>query len=117
MPIGENKGGICMAVDIKEVNQKARSFAEDVKRVMPVEKAVLFGSYAKGYASGWSDVDVCFFLKDYNGKTRVEIMTELFGMGGKYPDVPFEPLVFQSSELENGNPFVREIISTGIDLL
>jgi hypothetical protein len=38
-------------------------------------------------------------------------------MGGKYPDVAFEPLVFKSSELQNDNPFVREIISTGIELL
>jgi predicted nucleotidyltransferase len=106
-----------MAVDIKEINQKARSFAEDVKRVMPVEKAILFGSYAKGYASEWSDVDVCFFLKDYNGKQRYEIIAELINLGGKYREVPFEPLVFQISELENGNPFVREIVSTGIDLL
>ena len=106
-----------MVIDAKEINKKARSFAEDVKQVLPVEKAILFGSYAKGYATGWSDVDICFFLKDYNGKNRVEIIAELLGMSRKYPDVPFEPLVFQSSDLENGNPFVREIISTGMELL
>ena len=50
-----------MAVDIKEMSRKARSFAEDVKQIMPVDKAILFGSYAKGYASEWSDVDICFF--------------------------------------------------------
>ncbi len=51
-----------MAVDIKEMNEKARSFAEDVKQVMPVDKAILFGSYAKGYAIELRDVDICFFL-------------------------------------------------------
>ena len=106
-----------MAVDIKEMSRKARSFAEDVRQVMPVDKAILFGSYAKGYASEWSDVDICFFLKDYNGKSRVDIIAELLGMGRKYPDIPFEPLVFESSELQNDNPFVREIISTGMELL
>ena len=105
-----------MAVDIKEINRIARSYAEDVKQVMPVEKAVLFGSYAKGYASGWSDVDICFFLSDYNGKERVDILTELFGMAGKYPDAPIEPLVFESAEMQNGNPFVREILATGKEL-
>ena len=107
-----------MAVDFKEMNQKARSFAEDVKKVMPVDKAILFGSYAKGYATELSDVDICFFLKDYNGKRRVEIIAELLGMGGdKYPDVPFEPLVFKSTEIQQGNPFVREILAEGIELL
>jgi len=95
----------------------ARLFTEDVKQIMPIDKAILFGSCAKGYATETSDVDICFFLKDYCGKQRVEIIAELIGMGGKYPDVAFEPLVFESSELQNGNPFVREIVSTGIELL
>jgi predicted nucleotidyltransferase len=106
-----------MAVDIKEMSKKARSFAEDVKQVMPVDKAILFGSYAKGYATELSDVDICFFLKGYNGKQRVEIITELLGLGGKYPDVAFEPLVFESTEIKNNNPFVREILAEGIELL
>ncbi len=99
-----------MAVEV------AHSYAEDVRRVMPVEKAVLFGSYAKGYASEWSDVDICFFLKDYNGKGRVDILTEFLGMTGKYPDIPIEPLVFESADMQNGNPFVREILTTGQEL-
>ena len=106
-----------MARDLKEMSHVARLFAEDVKQVMPIDKAVLFGSHAKGYATESSDVDICFFLKNYNGKQRIEIISELLGMGGKYPDFAFEPLVFESSELQNNNPFVREIISTGIDLI
>ena len=106
-----------MAIDVKEMSRVARLFARDVNQVMPIDKAVLFGSYAKGYATESSDVDICFFLKDYNGKQRVEIITTLISMGGKYPDIAFEPLVFESSELQNGNPFVREILATGIELL
>jgi predicted nucleotidyltransferase len=105
-----------MAVDIKEISRIARSFAEDVKQVMPVEKAVLFGSCAKGYATELSDIDICFFLSDYNGKQRVEIISELLGMGGKYPDAAFEPLVFRSADIEDDNPFIREILATGISL-
>ena len=106
-----------MAFDVKEMNRIARLFAEDVNQVMPVDKAILFGSHAKGYATESSDVDICFFLKDYNGKQRVEIITELIGMGGKYKNAAFEPLVFESSEVQNDNPFVREILATGIELL
>ena len=106
-----------MAVDIEAMNRIARNFAEEVKRVLPVEKAVLFGSWAKGYATEFSDVDICFFLANYAGKERVQIIAELLGMGGKYHDVAFEPLVFESAAIKNGNPFVREILATGIDLL
>ena len=105
-----------MAVDVKKINQIARSYAEDVKRIMPVEKAFLFGSHAQGYATDLSDVDICFFLKDYNGKPRVEIIAELLGLTGKYLDAAIEPLVFESSEMQNGNPFVREILATGKEL-
>ena len=106
-----------MASDLKEMNKVARLFAEDAKQVMPVDKAVLFGSHAKGYATESSDVDICFFLKNYNGKQRVEIIAELLGIGGKYPDIAFEPIVFETSEIQRGNPFVREILETGVDLI
>jgi hypothetical protein len=105
-----------MAVDFEAMNQAVHSFTEDVKHTLPVDKAVLFGSFAKGYATKWSDVDICFFLKSYNGRSPVDIIAQLLGMGGKYPDVPFEPLVFETAEIERGNPFVREILSTGIEL-
>jgi predicted nucleotidyltransferase len=106
-----------MVTGIEEISRKARSFADDVKQVMPIDKAILFGSYAKGYATELSDVDICFFIKDYNGKHRVEIIEETLKLSRKYRDVPFEPLVFESAEMQNGNPFVRSILAEGIDLL
>jgi predicted nucleotidyltransferase len=106
-----------MAVDFKEITRIAHIFAEDVKQVLPVDKAVLFGSYAKGYATKLSDVDICFFLNDYNGKERYEVIAELLRLGRKYPDAPFEPIVFETAELRDGNPFVREILATGVELL
>ncbi|MDR1654722.1 MAG: nucleotidyltransferase domain-containing protein [Treponema sp.] len=106
-----------MAIDIETIGREARRYAAEVSRELPVEKALLFGSCAKGYAAETSDVDICFFLKDYNGKQRVEIITELLGIGGKYRTIPFEPIVFETAEIQSGNPFVREILATGIDLL
>ena len=106
-----------MAVDAKGITQMAHNYAEDVKRILPVERAFLFGSYAQGRATEFSDVDICFFLKDYNGKQRVEMIAELLGLTGKYLDAAIEPLVFESSEMQNGNPFVREILATGKELL
>ena len=106
-----------MAFNIEEINRIAKLFVEDVKQVMPIEKAFLFGSHVKGYGTELSDVDICFFLENYNGKQRIELIAELLGIGGKYSDIPFEPLVFETSEINNGNPFVQEIISTGIELV
>jgi len=107
-----------MAVDFEAVNQIAKDYATEVSRELPVDKALLFGSYAKGYADEQSDIDICFFLKNYNGKRRVDLLTQILGVGGKkYRGVFFEPIVFETAEIQNDNPFIREILKTGKDLL
>lgn len=106
-----------MAFDIEEIIHKTKNYAADAKKVMPVNKVILFGSWAKGCATEFSDVDICFFLDNYNGKQRVDIIAELLGLGGKYPDIAMEPLVFKSDEMVNGNPFVQVILREGIQLL
>ena len=107
-----------MAANIETVNRIAREYAEEVSRELPIEKAVLFGSYAKDRANELSDVDICFFLKSYNGKRKVDLVTQILGIGGeKYWQFGFEPIVFETSEIKRGNPFVQEILATGIELL
>ena len=66
-----------MATDIETVMQLSKRYADDVRRVMPVDKAVLFGSYAKGTADALSDIDICFFLDNYGGKRRVDVIGEM----------------------------------------
>ncbi|MCL1893002.1 MAG: nucleotidyltransferase domain-containing protein [Holophagaceae bacterium] len=106
-----------MAIDIETIHQTAISYAKKVSQTMPVDKAVIFGSYAKGNPSRTSDVDICFFLKDYKGKKQLDILTELILLTQDYKGIYFEPLVFETSELDNNNPFVKEIIKTGKNLL
>jgi predicted nucleotidyltransferase len=107
-----------MVVDFETVNRIAREYAEDVSRELPVDKAILFGSYAKGHASEQSDIDICFFMKDYNGKRRVDLLAQILGIGGKkYKGAFFEPVVFETAEIQDDNPFVNEILATGKELL
>ena len=107
-----------MAVDFEAVTKIARDYALDVSRELPVDKAFLFGSYAKGTATELSDVDICFFLKSYNGKRRVDLVAQILGVGGdKYCQTGFEPIIFRTSEIQNDNPFVRDILITGKELL
>jgi predicted nucleotidyltransferase len=105
-----------MAANIEAVTILAKNYADDVKKTMSVTRAVLFGSYSKGTATELSDIDICFFLDSFNGKGRIDIITELLGIAGKYKGVFFEPIVFPVSEIKRGNPFVREILATGIEL-
>ena len=88
--------------------------AEPIMQATNITKLVLFGSYAKGTADKQSDIDICFFLDNYGGKERVDIIGELLGLirNGEY----FEPIVFPTSEIQNDNPFVKEILRTGIEI-
>ena len=107
-----------MAVNIEAISRIAREYAADVSLELPVEKAVLFGSFAKKTATELSDVDICFFLKSYDGKRRVDLIAQILGIGGeKYCQIGFEPIVFETSEIQRGNPFVQEIIATGVELI
>jgi predicted nucleotidyltransferase len=106
-----------MAVDIEAVTDVCRRYADDVRRTMPVDRVVLFGSYAKGTADVQSDIDICFFLNNYGDKERFDIMVDLFGLTHSYEGAPFEPIVFETSEIENDNPFVKEILRTGKEIL
>ena len=105
-----------MAIDFETVKQLVENYASDVRNVFPVDKVVLFGSHAKGTATEQSDIDVCFFLNSFGDKRRVDILIELLGLMHKYKRVHFEPIVFPTSELQNDNPFVKEILRTGIEL-
>jgi predicted nucleotidyltransferase len=107
-----------MALDSTSIIDVTKSYANDVCRVFPVDKVVLFGSYAKGTADEQSDIDICFFLDNYGGKERVDIIGELLGLIRicGYRGTYFEPIVFPTSEIQNDNPFVKEILRTGIEI-
>ena len=104
-----------MAANIEAVKEEAKRYAHEVRSHLPVEKAYLFGSYAKGTADELSDVDICFFLRSYGGKERVDVGSHLLRIARGYKAY-FEPLVFETSEIELNNPFVNEILLTGVEI-
>ena len=104
-----------MAANFKAVEEEAKRYANEVRCHLPVDKVYLFGSYAKGTADELSDVDICFFLSDYEGKERVDVGIFLLKIASDYKAY-FEPLVFETSEIELNNPFVNEILHTGLEL-
>jgi len=104
-----------MATNLKAVKEEAKRYVNEVRHHLPVDKAYLFGSYAKGTANEMSDVDVCFFFRDYGGKERVDIGILLLKIASDYKAY-FEPLVFETSDIQQNNPFVNEILRTGLEL-
>ena len=106
-----------MVTDTKAVTSIVRQYISDVKKVMPIDKIYLYGSYAKGSQRENSDVDLCFFSEAFESRRSLDILTELFYLKIKYDkDLLIEPNAFPTSELYNDNPFVKEILRTGREI-
>ena len=104
-----------MAANYDYVKEEAIRYANEIRSQLPVDKVYLFGSYAKGTANELSDVDICVFLHNYGGKQRVELGIHLLKIARGYKAY-FEPLVFETAEIERKNPFVNEILQTGLEI-
>jgi len=107
-----------MVADVKTVNGVLSSYVAEVKKEMPIDKAYLFGSYAKGNPREDSDLDVCFFSDYFEDKWVIDVGVELLRIAEKYNKIiEIEPHTFATSELNDDNPFIQEILRTGIELL
>ena len=105
-----------MATNTETINQTTISYVSDVRNAMPIDKVFLFGSQAKGTADKHSDIDVCFFSHSFENQRSVDVITRLMKLAHKYRGFDIEPHGFPTSELNNNNPFVKEILRTGKEL-
>jgi predicted nucleotidyltransferase len=108
-----------MAVNYEAVYRAVESYVADVKAAIPIDKVYLFGSYAKGTANEYSDVDVSFFSKSFEDDQNEEAVLKLFKLKRKYAReaVYIEPHTFATHHLYNDNPFVKEVLRTGREIL
>ncbi len=78
----------------------------------PIEKIILFGSYAKRKAKTDSDIDLAVVLKDIT-EDRFSMRLKLMKYCRNFDEV-IEPHPFGVKEFNKQNPFVSEIIENGI---
>ena len=57
-----------MAANLQIVNDIICQYVVDVRRVIPADKDILYGSYAKGTATEYSDADVSFFYGAFENR-------------------------------------------------
>ena len=78
---------------------------------IPLESAWLFGSYAKGRAGDYSDIDVALVSNKFRG-IRFQDRSLLTSLLIRYVDL--EPHPFNPDDFTDSQPFAREIRKTGI---
>jgi predicted nucleotidyltransferase len=107
-----------VAVDYEAARRIVDQYISEVKAVMPIDKVYLYGSYASGTAEWDSDIDLCFFSKDFESQNIMDVLGRLYALKRKYnKDVCLEPNAFPVSELDNDNPFVKEVLRTGMEIM
>lgn len=81
-----------------------------------VDKVILFGSYAKGFAHKWSDLDLCIVSPQF-GKDRFDEGVTLARLAYRIGDL-FEPHPFHPKDLSDRyNPLAKEIRTHGIRII
>lgn len=100
----------------QKLNKILKNYINDVNKHINVKKAVLYGSYAKGNYDQHSDLDIAIFSEDFKGKKFVEVTSFLLGLARKYREICIEPIGFDDSDLQEDNPFIKEILNTGKEL-
>lgn len=98
---------------IREIINKYIEELED--NHIHIRRAVLFGSYARGKADDWSDIDIALVSESFEGNRfddRGKIRKITLSVSSDLSPLPFRPEDFSPD-----NPFVKEIIEKGISMV
>ncbi len=95
------------------VLNKVQSFLAKLRQTgFQISKAYIFGSYARGQADKWSDIDIAI-VSPQIGNDRFEERIRLTEMAVTIDD-RIEPLPFTIDKFTDDDPFVRQIKNNGV---
>ncbi len=99
----------------QEVLSVTTDYINKLKQQIPVEKVVLFGSYAKGSYTNDSDVDLAVFSPAFDNMTRLDGLTFLLMQALGYK-IDIQPQPYTMKDYKEHTGLVDEIIRTGIEI-
>lgn len=100
----------------EKISKVVNAYISDVSKQIKIDKAYLYGSYAKGNYNEYSDLDIAIFSDSFKERSFVDAVAFLLSLARKYRDVCIEPVAFTTSDLQEDNPFVKEICATGKEI-
>lgn len=97
----------------EDVEKRIKSFIEELKKEIIVDKVILYGSWADGHPDEFSDIDLAVFSPDF-GESRLNELQMLSKVAWEV-DKAIEAVPYPSSRLKNveASSFVSKIIETG----
>ncbi len=96
----------------KTIMESIQKYIKRISEHYHIEAIILFGSYAKGTQNADSDIDIAIISSDFND--IIEDGAKLIGLTWKI-DTRIEPHPITTEDYEKvSNPFVKEVLDTGI---
>ncbi len=93
-----------------------KKYIEELRKIgIPVQRAMLFGSWAKGIVREESDVDVALISSSFTGD-RFEDRRKIIPLRRKV-NSRIEPMPFTPKDFEMGGNLVDEIIRYGEEVI
>jgi predicted nucleotidyltransferase len=99
----------------QEVLNKVTDYINKLKQQIPIEKAILFGSYAKDCYTKDSDVDLAVFSPVFEDMSRIDGLTFLLMQALEY-NIDIQPQPYTMKDYMEQNGLAEEIIRTGIEI-
>lgn len=97
-----------------EILDSINKYIEEIQKYYKIDIIILFGSYAKGTNHEYSDIDIAIVSSDITDTfdDMAKLMSLTWGINTRIEPHPIKTDEFK----ENENPFIDEIIKTGIEL-
>ena len=91
-----------------------RGYAQDIEsQGVHLQSVILYGSFAKETQHEWSDIDVALVADEFTGFYFND--SDLFPyVSIKKPYIRIEAKTYPTEYFKQGDPFINEIIQTGI---
>lgn len=103
-----------MVTSATNLDQAIDEFIQSLKKAIPLEAVILYGSYVNGIPDEWSDIDLAVISPGFEDM-RFALRQELLAKVAVRCNALLSPIGYPSSEYHNRGPqsFLEEIIRTG----
>jgi len=99
----------------KKINNAVREYVQILERDVPVEKAIIYGSWAKGFANKKSDIDLAIVSSSFKDlhEAGKYLCRKLWEVKSPIEPVPYSPKSFREKKT---SPILAEIRKYGISV-
>jgi predicted nucleotidyltransferase len=106
-----------MAQIPENINNAVKEYILELSKEIPVQKAILFGSYANGNYTKDSDVDLAIFSNYFERTSRIDGIKFLLSRARKYVKMDFQPIPFTYRDYIERDGFAAEVLKEGVEIV